>query len=490
MAIVTLDETEVQRYHGRVVCRSCGVVLERHRGAGRVYFVHARPPDSGAEADIRAAGLGDVRVASAPPAVHHKETMDWEDDFMAGPETPADGSESPSSPRLTRSEEVHAWLEKFDPPPEGQMPTAPPMPEEESGGDDGTSSVASSSTSSSSSSASGGSGGPAGPGGIPIPPPLPPRPLPLPTEDFYLDGRRLTEDEVDDFVEWMGGEEGTGLLTTEKLQFAGERRIVSNRNVRSTNQDMVVQSVSFVKPSGSWLWWIVVPLVVVCWWLRVTTLAGARPGLNWLLRCVCYELLPGLEWTIRHGLDVLSVFPLLAGAYSRQPAGSFTRRKFLVCFVAALSSFFWATYPFWFRYVVVGCVMYCVAKAVRLRRKFVIMLTIPFAYLTPFLMVAVFLAEAAFEFGSQNRSWLRRCIEVKVVFPPHMVSCALVEYASGADADTVTTNTRGKLLRLATLPIPDAALVAFTSGAEKVVQFLASRESFFEAGAFYRTTPL
>jgi hypothetical protein len=62
---------------------------------------------------------------------------------------------------------------------------------------------------------------------------------------------------------------------------------------------------------------------------------------------------------------------------------------------------------------------------------------------------------------------------------PHMVTCCLAEYANGADAVSVRANTRTKLMRLATLPIPDRYLFDIVSGSEAVIIYLSPREAFF-----------
>jgi hypothetical protein len=73
---------------------------------------------------------------------------------------------------------------------------------------------------------------------------------------------------------------------------------------------------------------------------------------------------------------------------------------------------------------------------------------------------------------------------------PHAVSCALCEYANGTTAEVVVTTCRGKLLRLATLPLPDVMHAALLAGTEEVTKFLASSEPFFEEGATFATSPL
>lgn len=73
---------------------------------------------------------------------------------------------------------------------------------------------------------------------------------------------------------------------------------------------------------------------------------------------------------------------------------------------------------------------------------------------------------------------------------PHAVSCALSEYSNGADAIAISSTVRNKLMRLASLPLPDVAHTALMSGSEEVVMFFAQNEPFFEAGAKFVTTPV
>lgn len=81
-------------------------------------------------------------------------------------------------------------------------------------------------------------------------------------------------------------------------------------------------------------------------------------------------------------------------------------------------------------------------------------------------------------------------LEVRVMpVCPHALSCVLSEYAAGTDATAVASNTRGKLLRLACLPIPDTVAQQVLSGTEQAVYFLAPREPFFGVGAIPLGSP-
>jgi hypothetical protein len=75
--------------------------------------------------------------------------------------------------------------------------------------------------------------------------------------------------------------------------------------------------------------------------------------------------------------------------------------------------------------------------------------------------------------------YCRRRIIVRVV--PHMLTCALAEFASPAQAQLVETTTRSKLLRLAAMPVPDASYAQVMTGTELAVKVVASSEAFFDA---------
>lgn len=73
---------------------------------------------------------------------------------------------------------------------------------------------------------------------------------------------------------------------------------------------------------------------------------------------------------------------------------------------------------------------------------------------------------------------------------PHMVSCALSEFANGTSAEAVASSVRLKLLRLAALPVPDTMAVALLNGSELVVKHLCEGSPFFEEGGAFCTSPL
>lgn len=74
---------------------------------------------------------------------------------------------------------------------------------------------------------------------------------------------------------------------------------------------------------------------------------------------------------------------------------------------------------------------------------------------------------------------LRKCDETVLVCP-HMVACALSEFANGTGKAAAKESARLKLMRLACLPIPDQIRSQVTSGSEELVLFLVERNHFFE----------
>lgn len=66
-----------------------------------------------------------------------------------------------------------------------------------------------------------------------------------------------------------------------------------------------------------------------------------------------------------------------------------------------------------------------------------------------------------------------------ITYCPHMVTCVMLEYDRGTNADAVRTTIAGKCRRLASLPIPAEDMVAISRGTEIVTARLLESESFF-----------
>lgn len=68
----------------------------------------------------------------------------------------------------------------------------------------------------------------------------------------------------------------------------------------------------------------------------------------------------------------------------------------------------------------------------------------------------------------------------RIKYVPHLVSCVLNEYQTAPDIEFVKTSVRQKLLRQATLPLPDVDSVALMDGSELAV-IQACQDSYFRA---------
>jgi len=65
-----------------------------------------------------------------------------------------------------------------------------------------------------------------------------------------------------------------------------------------------------------------------------------------------------------------------------------------------------------------------------------------------------------------------------MIYCPHMVSCALSEYRRGTNVDVAMATMRQKMLRLATLPIPDFDAAQILDGSEQVALYLIKDQDF------------
>lgn len=75
--------------------------------------------------------------------------------------------------------------------------------------------------------------------------------------------------------------------------------------------------------------------------------------------------------------------------------------------------------------------------------------------------------------GSEEEEWPR-----VIPYCPHMVSCAISEYRRGTNVDVAVATMRQKMLRLATLPIPDFDAAQVLDGSEQVALFLVKDQDF------------
>jgi hypothetical protein len=80
------------------------------------------------------------------------------------------------------------------------------------------------------------------------------------------------------------------------------------------------------------------------------------------------------------------------------------------------------------------------------------------------------------------RAWkMVRDPKKTILYVPHAVSCACAEYDNGATMEVVLANVRQKLLRLATLPIPDYQADALMDGTEEVIKVAVQCRHFFDS---------
>lgn len=69
-----------------------------------------------------------------------------------------------------------------------------------------------------------------------------------------------------------------------------------------------------------------------------------------------------------------------------------------------------------------------------------------------------------------------------IAYVPHIVSCVLTEYRSGTNSVAAATTMRQRVLRLATLPLPDLIHCNLVWGTEEVCSVLLDDQSFFGEG--------
>ncbi len=331
--------------------------------------------------------------------------------------------------------------------------------------------------------------------------------------DFVLDGRRLTEADAKSFCQWKGIDFLS--LETRRLNYSGEQRIATNRNVAELRQDVVVQTIKSTSLMPR-----MVPVLALCLcitWpifvylhdvsketaLLVTTHV---PAAAFLLNISATRL--AIPPTLFLGLCMMC--GVIVRCRSRTSLAIAQRAAMMLLF--ALSPplggcaqialhcvpflphilFWWANSkwgesfqlggatwhptrtPFiWLGLIVLGCVL---PHELRLLVKLLIVL----------------------HFGPKSRDIVYQSLtellfpdNVKVLwYVPHAASCAISEYSNGTGAEVVVSTCRGKLLRLACLPLPDVMHSALVSGTEEVAKYLVSKEPFFEAGATFATVPL
>lgn len=310
---------------------------------------------------------------------------------------------------------------------------------------------------------------------------------------FSLEGRFIQAEELEPFVAYCGGQEGVSDVVTFKHE--ADRRIVTNRNVKETTQDIVVQRIRYCVRSFTPLAWILASVACLCalcdvyvnrwsFWMIPPAIAPfavylSMPRLLLRRRGVVDALREGkfaMPWRYILGLglgscvqlvpDLLGPLPtavvllsLLAAAIVRnarrwRKSATTTIAVFVLC-------------------PLVGLLPMIFADAYRF---------LPGLVMSELLQVLLWRVGRVLPLTTAETKTVLNC--------PHAAACVLAEFEHKADAVTVRTNTRAKLLRLATLPVPDMMHNALANGTEQVVYFLAESSSFFAEGATYGTWPL
>lgn len=97
--------------------------------------------------------------------------------------------------------------------------------------------------------------------------------------------------------------------------------------------------------------------------------------------------------------------------------------------------------------------------------------------------VAARAAKLCWESFCSSSLFVCRMERASIPFVPHMVSSACGEYGSSATSETVNATVSQKLLRMATLPLPDDVYLHYIQGTQLVCQAVMATRDFFRAGA-------
>lgn len=331
---------------------------------------------------------------------------------------------------------------------------------------------------------------PGPPGGGP-PATNPPVPSPL-VKGQVLQGRAIQAGEVDDLVDYLGGVRGTGVLTDMRFEHRNERRPVNWRAVRITDSDFDVQKLEYQTVN---MFWITVVVLASALFLTLGLGAGlyfgyADVGLTLGVGAIAGMM--GLS-TVVHRLTRRRGKAIAAVAY--------------LSLVVLLE--FARPFPDWLASLlamsaVIGLYAYTVrAYGNRLtdwEQRFggvnpALLLLVPVSFgcvaalVLSHTILALCVSWLFYKLLIALRVLLFPNSKRTVVWCPHMVTNVLLDYSEGTSAEVVRTNTRMKLSRLATLPVPDYMASQLTAGSEQVIYFLAERETFFEAGAAFALQP-
>lgn len=310
-----------------------------------------------------------------------------------------------------------------------------------------------------------------------------------------LDGRRLENEEASAFARSLGYE----LVSNEvkRVQYMGEQRPVTNRNVKEVRQDFVVQRMVMTTNTCSrtllaifaavWCVQMMYYFAYLCPRRVFGLLWPLIPGItaaSFIINCtkksplvIKLQLLI-MTATLRFSMPIVIDGVLMLYTYS--PILPFVL-EILDCFIGRVIptkllprsknwhiKLFGVVFPctrrccVWFGLWLLShglphplamlCVSLCTLVSSPIKAKYLLKLGDLF-------------------FPGSTKTF---------VFCPHMVTCCMAEYSNGTDAEALASNTRSKLLRLACLPVPDRVAAALLAGSEEVVKYLVPKEPFFE----------
>jgi hypothetical protein len=348
--------------------------------------------------------------------------------------------------------------------------------------------------------------------GTPGPAPVEPAPTkPVPKSPKQLDGRRLTQEEAEEFSAVYGGRKAA--LRTIRVDYDQDSRLVTNRSVKETQAAFVMQEIMFTvaQPGLAAIMGLLLAVTFV-----VSGIAGAY----------VYSYAPLVVLT---AFTLFMMFSVEASRRLLKNKGGKTAQTVqafrLLALVGVVDAALWlVSCQVWACVYAVLCVGACIRvvrrygivepccrwldrslrghrhKVYRTFAAVMVALSLGGIAIVPFFEFFLSVSQTPYPyfvmrviFGGVLAWSLTRFDEwmLALLFPdhmriikwcPHMISCVIAEYEAGTNAEAVRTNTRCKLLRLATLPIPDTLAMELTNGSEQVIYFLMPRMPFFAVG--------
>lgn len=278
--------------------------------------------------------------------------------------------------------------------------------------------------------------GPQGPGPRPAPPPAEAPGAPAPASLSVLRGQQLS---YTDKRRALARHMAPGFWVTTRsvvLDYRGERRVVSNRNVVETKAPFEIVEITGYAVLAHVLAIAAILFLVVLG----HGMAAPQPGSTWQSRAAG-NVARGFGW-LRSPRDN----PVLSAACAHRPGRPVTLGGFdlseLICSQATPEP--GPDYAAW-------SLAACRAG-----------------------LVAAFVAVLYLWWCTPKR--------FAIAYVPHIVSCVLTEYRSGTNSVAAATTMRQRVLRLATLPLPDLIHCNLVWGTEEACSVLLDDQSFFGEG--------